>query len=310
MDPSHAPDRSIAELASRQHGIVTRRQLLERGVTATMIRRRLAARRLVARYPAVYAVGHVALSRQGRWLEAVYAYGDGAVLSHRTASTAWGLQPPSGGAIHVSTPNRSGLRRRPGIALHHPRRLAADEVTVLDGVPITTWARTLMDLAPRLQGRRMEDVIAQADRLELFDLVELRRVLGAHPRRAGAPALSALLDRLAGVGPADLRSPAEVAMRQLCDDFDLPAPHSNVVVEGLLVDCHWPGTRLVVEVDGYQFHRTRAAFEADRDRDQRLTIAGYVVARFAKSQIDRAPEQAAHRLRALLRRCGASEGSS
>jgi hypothetical protein len=152
--------------------------------------------------------------------------------------------------IDVTTPLRSGRqpdRRR--IRLHRSGTLAGDEVTVRDAIPVTTPARTLLDLASVLQPRALEDAIAQADRLERFDLVAVRRVLDAHPRQHGAPALRQLLDRLAGSGPADMRSPAEVAMLQLCDDYGLPAPQANVVIEGFLVDFHWPGTDLIVETD-------------------------------------------------------------
>lgn len=287
---------------------MTRAQLLDHGLTPKMIAVRLAGGRLLRHAPGVYLVGHAALSGDGRRLAAVRAHGPRAVLSHRSASAAWGLQPPAGGPIHVSTPVRTGRRADRGVRLHHPRWLPPEETTVRDAIPVTTLARTIVDLAATVHGRRMEDVIAQADRLALFDLVELRRVLTAHPTRTGAPALTALLDRLAGGGPADLRSTAEVALLELCDRAGLPSPRTNVVLQGFTVDAHWPGTTLIVEVDGFQFHRMPSAFERDRDRDQVLTLAGYVVLRFTSRQLTRAPRRCAERLGTALVRCGASGG--
>jgi very-short-patch-repair endonuclease len=146
----------------------------------------------------------------------------------------------------------------------------------------------------------MEDVIAQANRLGLFDLVAARRCLDEHPRQHGAPALRRLLGDLRGEGAADLRSTLEVRFLQLCDDHHLPAPRANVSLAGFLVDFHWPGTKLVVETDGFTYHSTPSAFEADRQRDQHLTLAGYTVVRFTYNQITREPEVSAARLRRLL----------
>lgn len=250
MRTSPGPDHVIADLAARQHGVVGRQQLLDHGLTAKMIKTRLRSRRLVPRYPGVYAVGHAALTHRGHWLAAVMACGATATLSHASAAAAWGLRAPPNGRIDVSIAGRSGRGAGDGIRIHRPRHLPADEVTVLDRIPITSWARTLLDLAPVVRGKRMEALIAQADRLELFDLVELRRVLAAHPTRPGSPSLAALLDDLRGDGPADTRSPGEVALLQLCADFGLPLPRANVWIGPYLVDFHWPGTSLVVEADG------------------------------------------------------------
>lgn len=155
-----------------------------------------------------------------------------------------------------------------------------------------------------LRPRTVEDLLAQADRLDLFDLVAMRRVLAAHPRQHGAPALRRVLDRVAGIGAAQIRSALEIAMLQLWDDFDLRTPLTNVPLAGFIVDFHWPGTDLVVETDGYAYHSMPSAFEADRERDQILTLAGYRVARFTYDQVRRRRRQTARRLRALLKESG------
>jgi very-short-patch-repair endonuclease len=232
---------------------------------------------------------------------AVLTCGPRAVLSHADAAAHWELVPARGVLIDVTTPARSG--RQPDcrrIRLHRTGTLASDEVTVHDVIPVTTPARTLLDLASVLRPRALEDAIAQADRLERFDLVAVRRVLDAHPRQRGAPALRALLDRLAGADVAETRSALEVALLQLCDDNGLPAPLTNVPIAGFIVDFHWPGTNLIVETDGYAYHSMPSSFEADRERDQLLTLAGYRVARFTYNQLTRQRVKSARRLRDLL----------
>lgn len=305
MRVSNDPDRRIGDLAGRQHGPVAHRQLRDLGLTNRMIGHRIAVGRLIPYYPEVYLVGHRALARQGRWMGAVLACGRRAVLSQGDAAAHWGFWPARGVLIHVTTPSRSGRDPAPAcIRLHRVGTLRAWEATVHEAIPVTTPARTLLDLAPVLRPRELEDAIAQMVRLDLFDLVAVRRCLAAHPRQHGAPALRRLLDRLAGGDPADLRSRTEIALAQLCDDYDLPEPAINVRVEGFTVDFHWPGTTLVVEGDGYTYHNMPTVFESDRDRDQRLILAGYTVARFTYNQLTREPEECARRLRGLLTRCG------
>jgi hypothetical protein len=297
----HDPDRRIGALATEQHGVVARRQLAALGLTPQHIAYRIDIGRLVRIYRGVYAVGHPRLTREGRWMGAVLTCGPQAVLSHADAAAHWELMPGRGVLIDVTTPVRSGRqpdRRR--IRLHRIGTLTSHEVTVHDAIPVTTPARTLLDLASVLRPRQLEDAIAQADRLARFDLVAVRRVLDAHPRQHGAPALRGLLDRLAGTEVAATRSALEVATLQLCDDYGLPAPLANVQIAGFTVDFHWPGTNLIVETDGFAYHRMPTAFESDRDRDQVLMLAGYRVARFTYNQLTRQRAKSATRLRDLL----------
>lgn len=294
-------DHLIGELATTQGGIVFRPQLLAIGLGKKAIAYRVRVGRLVVEYDGVYAVGHRALGREGRWLAAVGACGEKAVLSHGDAAAHWGLMPSRGQLIHVTTQSRSGRDPDPRrLRLHRVGTLRPWETTIHDGIATTTVARTLLDLAPLLRPRALEDVIAQSVRLGLFDLVAVRRCLDEHPRQHGAPALRRLLSDLEGVGAADLRSNLEVTFLQLCDDFGLPAPQTNVSLAGFLVDFHWPGTNLIVEADGFTYHSTPSAFESDRARDQALTLAGYTVVRFTYNQITRESTGCAERLRRLL----------
>jgi hypothetical protein len=309
MQSLRDPDRRIGALATQQHGSVARWQLTELGLTPQHIAYRIQIGRLVRIFRGVYAVGHPRLTREGWWMAAVLASGERAVLSHGDAAALWDLMPARGSLVHASTPARSG--RTPNhrrIRLHRVGTLTADETTVRDAIPVTTLPRTLLDVAAVLRPRALEDAVAQADRLGVFDLIAMRRVLDAHSRQHGAPALRAVLERLAGVGAAETRSPLEIALLQLCDDHALPTPLANVPIAGFIVDFHWPGTDLIVETDGFAYHRTATAFEADRDRDQVLMLAGYRVVRFTYNQVIRRRRQTARRLRELLNGSGSRHG--
>jgi len=295
------PDHVIAALAAQQRGVVTRRQLLAAGLSSKEIAMRVRAKRLLALYPGVYAVGHSTLRREGAWLAAVWACGPRAVLSHWDAAAHWGLMPSRGSLIHVMTPVRSGRDPdRTRIRLHRTGTLRAWEFALTEEIPTTTVARTLLDLAPHLRPRAMEDAIAHANRLDLFDLLAVRRCLDEHPRQHGAPALRRLLDALAGTDAADLRSTLEVLLLQLSDDHQLPEPVTNAQVEGFTVDFFWPTRRLVIEADSYTYHSMPTTFERDRERDQQLTLAGYTVVRFTYKQVTRQPKAVANRVRRLL----------
>jgi very-short-patch-repair endonuclease len=232
---------------------------------------------------------------------AVLACGRRAVLSHADAAAHWGLMPSRGRLIHVTTPSRSGRDPdRSRIRLHRVGTLRPWERALSEGIPTTSVARTLLDLSPHLRPRAMEETIAHANRLGLFDLLAVRRCLDEHPRQRGAPALRRLLDALEGTGAADLRSMLEVLLLQLADDHDLPRPVANARVAGFLVDFYWPTRRLIIEADSYTYHSMPSAFERDRERDQQLTLAGYTVVRFTYNQVTRTPEAVVHRVRRLL----------
>jgi hypothetical protein len=294
-------DHRIAAFAAAHHGVISYAELRALGVGDDGIQYRLAIGRLHRRHKGVYSVGHRLLSREGRWRAAVLASGSGAVLSHFDAAALWDLVASRSGLIHVTRPSRSGRDPSPTfVRLHRVGTLRRRECTLIDGIPTTTVARTLLDLSPLLRPRAIEDVIGRADRLGLFDLVAVRRCLAEHPRQHGAPRLRRLLDTLAGVGAADVRSSLELRFLQLCDDHDLPQPIANATVAGVIVDFHWLGTKVVVETDGYAYHSSPTAFERDRERDQQLTLAGYTVLRFTYKQVTETPEAVINRVRRVL----------
>jgi very-short-patch-repair endonuclease len=248
--------------------------LLTLGLSPQTLDRRVRSGRLYVVHRGVYAVGHPVLTREGRWMAAVLVAGAGAVLSHGTAAAAWDLRPPSG-AIHVTVPGTGGRRRRAGLRIH--RSTTLDDTTSVRGIPVTGPLRTIVDLATVLEGRPLEHALDLADQRHLVDFAELRQ-------RPLPRSLQAVLSLYA---QTVTRSELEECFLALCDAHRLPRPMSNVIVQGREVDFVWQDARLIVEVDGYRYHRSPSAFEDDRERDVILSLAGWTALRFTYAQIVR-----------------------
>lgn len=283
---SRGSDTLIASLAARQHGVVSRTQLLELGFSRRMIEHRLECGRLHLLHRGVYAVGHPVPSGHGRWLAAVLAGGQGAILSHRSAAALWKLRPTARALVEVSAP---GWRRRPGIHFHQTA-LPADELTVHDGIPVTAVARTLLDLAQVVDERQVERAINEAEILRLWDEVSVAALVERYPGRKGTRAVrNALAAR--GEGSTLTRNELEDQFLRLVRKASLPSPEVNATLEAngrtFEIDFLWREQRLAVEVDGHNAHGTRAAFEQDRERDRVLSAAGWRPARFTWRQLDR-----------------------
>ena len=268
-----APDLVIAAMADAQFGVVSRSQLIDAGLSAGDVDRRVKAKRLRRVYYGVYAVGHRRLTVEGRWMAAVLAGGPGAVLSHKSAATAWDLGRWVGGAIDVTVPTRAGREKRAGLRIHRCR-LSQGEVAEVSGVPVTSVARTIIDLSRTMNGRPLEHMIDLADQRGLVDFAALKA--------ANSASLQAVLRTY---DPAPTDSELEEAFLALCDAHHIPRPETRVYIEGYRVDCVWRSERLIVEVDGYAYHRSPTAFEADRERDVVLTMQGWRVVRFTWRQI-------------------------
>jgi predicted transcriptional regulator of viral defense system len=297
---SDDPDRLIGEVAARQYGIITCAQLRANGLSREAIKYRLRLGRLLPLYRAVYAVGHDALTREARWLAGVLACGEGAVLSHQPATAHWHLWSGWAGKVHVTVPSK----RRParGIRLHKGF-LPPDEMTVHRGIPITTVPRTIFDMAATLRPRQVERLMNEAEVLRLWDPLSLHDLLDRYPRRPGAPAVrAALIAR--SEGATFTRSDLEEMFIELLDEAGLPRPETNVILQysgrTFEVDCLWRRERLIVELDAYGTHSTRASFEGDRERDQILAAARWRVVRVTDRQMKHSPAQVKARMRDLL----------
>lgn len=277
---------AINALASRQHGVLTREQLLDAGVNEDVIDRRLRTGRLRAVHRGVYAAGPTAVPR-AREMAACLACGTSAVVSQRTASALWGFLSSTSTSAPVEITLAQGRRRRPGIRIRRMRDLRCDEVTHLDGIPITTPARTLLDLAAAVGSRELERALARALAQGLTTVEELDLLVRRHSRHRGS---SVLRELLSAGEPAITRSEAEERFLALVRKTSLPPPGVNVGAAGYEVDFLWRAERVVVEIDGQAYHSLSPAFERDRLRDATLAAAGYRVLRITWKRLLEEPE--------------------
>jgi hypothetical protein len=285
-------DSAAANLARRQHGVVSRRQLERLGFGTRAIEHRMKAGRLYPVQRGVYAVGHLALTLRSRWMAAVLASGPEAVLSHRTAAALWGIRDPGSGRIDVTAPRKTRSTER---ICRHFAELPNDERAVLDGIPVTAVNRTLLDLATVAKPHSVEAALREAEYLQLRDRLSLPALLARYPRHRGARSIRAALERRQKDPGGRIRSPLEELFLPFLDRHGLPRPRVNAGVHvpatpheperRYEVDCLWEDQTLIVELDGFESHRSRTAFESDRERDRRLTSLGYRVTRITKRQL-------------------------
>jgi hypothetical protein len=274
----------VAELAGRRWGVVSRAELVRLGVSRAAVDAWLRRGRLHRLYRGVYAVGHAYIGREGRRLAAVLACGEGAALSHRSAASHWGLLDTQSARVDVTAArSRDGV---PGIRLHSARSLIAQDTIVHEGIPTTSIARTLLDLAATVRSDRLERALAQAERLRLYDHTTIADVLGRANGHRGRTALT----RATAQEPKLTRSELEAIFLELVRQAGLSEPEANLSLTApdhprLDPDFYWPTYRLVVETDGWETHRTRAAFRSDRRRDAALVASGWRVLRFTYDDV-------------------------
>ena len=294
MVDQHGPvDAGIAALAKRQYGVVSLAQLTSLRLTRQAVSKRDRAGRLHRIHRGVYAVGHALLTKRGWWVAAVLACGPGAVLSHTSAGELHGIV--KGRGIHVSSPTRSrhGI---PGLFLHQPRGLSPHEVAVIDGIPVTSVTRTLVDLATMLDYDQLKRAFQAAQRLHLLDVSALRPYLD-QPRK-GIRNLRALVDN--ATDAPDTKGEFEDRFADFLDaNPDIPKPAHNALIEGFLVDAAWIDEKLIVELDSRKFHWHRR--EEDVDRDAELLTQDWRTYRVTWRALTKTPETVAARLRRLLR---------
>ena len=288
MEPFEHRDAVIDRLAAAQHGVISRSQLARAGVSHRAIARRLANGRLQPMFRGVYRAGPV-LAPRSREMAAVLACGIESWVSHRSAGLVWESLAADnlGRNVEVTVP-RATRRRIEGIITHRSRSLTREDVMHHESLPITTPARTLLDLATVLPSAELERAIARAERNGLArpnDVLERARTCAKHP---GALTVRRLLEN--SQSPALTRSEAEARLLDLVRRGRLRRPQVNARLNGYEVDMLWAEERLVVEVDGFAYHSSERAFTNDRRRDAALTAAGFRVVRFTWSDITKQPE--------------------
>jgi very-short-patch-repair endonuclease len=295
-------ERRLVDLAARRHMVLSLAELRELGLGVNGVSRRTGSGRLRRLHRGVYAVAPGPLTERGRWRAAVLASSPGAVLSHDDAGALWGVLRSRGGRAHVSTA-RVGPKDVRGVVLHRVSRLDELDVTERDGIPVTSPARTIVDLAGRLPEARLVRVLHEAEVQRLLDVPAILGALGRVPNRKGAGSLRRALAIDDG-GP--LRSVLEERFADLIHEAGLPPPRRNVQIDVgrrlVEVDALWAAARLVAELDGEGAHRTVRAFEGDRRRDIELARAGYVVIRITWRRLKDDPSGVIADIDDLIRR--------
>jgi very-short-patch-repair endonuclease len=289
-------DDQLAALAARQHGVLATRQLLAIGYSGEQIERRAKQARLHRLRRGVYAVGHTRLTARGLWMAAVLACGPDAVLSHHAAAALWNLRSNPSGLIDVTAPSPHHLK---GIRCHFARHLHPDDQTIIDAIPVTAIWRTHLDLAELLHPQRLRSTLEAAQRQDLLNFDFFDALIARHPGRHGLKLLQQVLATLKEEAPWT-QSQFERRFLELIREAGLPEPQFNVIVAGELVDCYWPDHNLIVELDGWNTHKTKRQFKADRRRDTTLQIAGYRVVRLTYDRVQHEPRAVARDLIKLL----------
>jgi very-short-patch-repair endonuclease len=285
--------RAIAALAGRQHGTVAARQLAALGFTRSAIHRLVKAGHLHRVLPGVYAVGHPVLTWRGKLMAAVLWCGEAAVVSHLSAACLHDLLSSASPAVHVTVAARKMSRVR-GVRVHQARTLHADDCVLIDGIPVTSVARTLLDLAETLPNR-LEYALDQAERMRRLDLTSIEQTIDRNPGRRGIKPLRAALkcfDPLA----AETHEGIEREFLRFIRRYDLPVPKFNAPVGPYVVDALWEEQKLIVEVDSFEHHGGRLVFESDRTRDAYLQRAGYRVLRITHRRLKHEPAAVARDL--------------
>lgn len=293
---SEARSAQTWRLAARQHGILARKQLLALGFSTGAVEHRIARGRLHPVSRGIYAVGWPHLDRRRRWAAAVLAsaagdqatrsstqpyFGNGAALSHSSAAALWGIGKEGRGRIDL-TVRRRDVPQRPGLRVRGRPSLAAAEILVFDGLPVTSPVRTLIDQATELKPIALERAVNDADKRDLIDPEALRLALDDHAGEPGVRPLRQVLDRLTfRLSDSDL----EIHFRPIAAAAGLPSPLSKQRLNRFEVDFFWPELGLIVETDGLRYHRTPSAQKRDALRDRSHVLAGMTPLRFTHYEV-------------------------
>jgi predicted transcriptional regulator of viral defense system len=287
----------LAELATRQHGVVSTRQLAELGYNRSSAAKANGVGRLHRIYRGVYRVGHTDLSWEGRCMAAVLAARP-AVASHWTAAWIWGLLARRPGTLHVTCPN-SRRAKRPFAT--HTADLPESDRTVRDEIPVTSVARTILDISVGSRVKTVGRFIERADEAKVFDLGEMRGLLDRFKGHQGAATVRAALDAYRPERRFT-RSGFERRFFELVREAGLPEPAMNVFVAGRELDAYWEEECFGVELDSWATHGSRLSFEEDRLRVDEFLLAGILVTRVTESRLDREPAEVVASLRTHLSR--------
>jgi hypothetical protein len=296
--------RGLAELAARQHGVVSFWQLRELGFSKGKIARSSEAFRLRRVHRGVYAVGHDRISDHGRCMAAVLAAGPEAIVSHISAAWLWGLHERCPAEVEVTV--EASRHRRRGIRVHRGTALGS-EWGRIDRIPVAALHPILLGVAATQPERTLTSVVDRAKRRDILDLDSIDRYLMGRSRSPGHAQLKSALDLYRE--PVFDRARSELLFLDLVKKAGLPRPVLNTWVGAFEIDAYWEAERFAVEVDGWEAHGTRQAFEQDRVRIEDMKLAGIDAIRITARRIEREPREVARRLRQHLRNRRAERGT-
>lgn len=286
----------LGDLAHRQHGVVSIRQLRWLGYSHSSVEKAVAGGRWHRLHQGVYAVGHTNLSLRGHCLAAVLASGPNSLLSHYSAGWLLGLISTRPVPIHVTTP--LPRKRRGAVRIHHSRTLIDDDRALEEGIPVTSVARTALDLAAGVRFRTLRRVVRRAEELRVFDLGDFHSILARNQGHRGTAPLSRALAIYEP--PRFTRSELEREFAALAEQIGLPAFATNFNAAGYELDVYWPELRFAVELDVYATHGGHESFEEDRRRDEELKLAGIELTHVTGHRLEREPRQVIERVGRLL----------
>lgn len=283
-------DAEALRVAKFQHGCVHRRQFHAAGFSNKALARRVAHGHLERLQPDVFLVRRQSPALLERAMAVALQLRGDAVIGGLAAAAIWGMVDEAPTEIEVTLVGRNAEPRR-GVQIRRVKTLARKDIRWRSGVPLSSPARTLIDLGAVLPALQLENALAEATARGLLREPEITAAMTRAHQRPGIAALRRLLvdHRDSGIAPARTRSSYERKLLELIADAELPRPVTNVRIVGHMVDMFWPAQRLVVEFDGFAHHSDRQAFETDRLRDQRLVAAGYRVIRITARQLDHTP---------------------
>jgi very-short-patch-repair endonuclease len=276
-------EQAIARIAGHQDNVITAEQLSAAGLGRGAIAHRVKARTMQRLHVNVYLLGAAPPTPMARARAAALACGPDAVVSHRSAACLFRLLPDIPGDVDVTIPGRNQAPRS-GIRRHRVKSIPRHHVTSLNGVKVTSIARTICDLAATESPRDTEDAFQEALYRELVTDKALNAILAREPRRRGAPVIRAILEN-----PSLTRSERERRILKLIAQAQLPKPLTNVPINGYKADVFWPQYNLILEFDGWQAHGHRHAFESNRKRDQIMLAAGLRTLRVTDRQLTNEP---------------------
>jgi hypothetical protein len=289
----HGVDREIAAVAAKQRGNITRAQLVDLGLDDDAIRYRIKIGRLFRVYRGVYSVGRRPVTAEERAAAAVLACGAGAALSHGSAMTLWGFWRHWDSPVEVTVVTH---RRTKGIVVHRSRTLRPRDLTTQLGIRVTTPARTVLDMSPRLNDKQLKRTVNNALHSPWMSEGQLADAVARHPTAPGAHRIASLL----GLPGTPTRSGWEDDFPAFCERYGLPAPVMGAPLLGYVVDALFVAERVIVELDSKEFHMDPIAFETDRERDAHMLAHGFVTVRVTWERIGQRPRREAERLHAII----------